>query len=149
MELFITYVELQRLIEAKTGRKLCLSQDEDATLRVKYTLDIPVPVLGNIQKEISANFSINRIIGNDLYITYSLAKGLDMMLAGVRTFLGGIIENTGMISWGDEERQIIIHADHVAEYAGVKNFSRIRQHVDAPMLSVKENGLQLSFEVRI
>lgn len=149
MELLVTYEELQRLIESKTGHKLRLSKNEDGTLRVAYSLEISVPFFGKAQKEIYVNLSINRIDGDDLYLTYSSAKGLDMMLSGAKMFLGDIIERTNLLSWGDNEREVIVHIDRVAQHASINNYHRLRELVIDPVIGIKDKGLQLSFGLRI
>lgn len=150
MELFVTYNELQRLIESKSGYKLYFSKNGDGTLRVAYSLEMPVPFWGNVKKEIYINLSINRIEGNDLYITYSSAKGLDVILSGVKIFLGDIIEKKDLLSWGtDDKREVIVHVDCVAKNANMNNYDYIRDQIVAPVLSIKEEGLQLSFCLKL
>ena len=50
-------------------------------------MSVKVPFLGEIEKSIGVNVSVEKIEGNDVYLQYEGGMGTDMIIGGLLTFL--------------------------------------------------------------
>lgn len=74
MKLQITYNEMQILIRKKTGKTVCFRKAEDGnTVQVTYTVEVDVPLIGKISKNVDGKIMFNGITDTVLDITYSLS----------------------------------------------------------------------------
>ena len=72
---------------SKTGRELVLSVMNERTVKAETKVSIKVPLLGEIEKTIGLNISVERIEGHDVYLKYDGGMGTDMIIGGLFTFL--------------------------------------------------------------
>ena len=69
-------------------------------MTVGHTLSVRIPLLGQIEKDIKVNITIEEIHGMDIKLKYSMSLGMEMLFSGVRKVLADIIENSQLLSWG-------------------------------------------------
>lgn len=77
MQFNLTYSEIGRLVEEKTGKEIPLAYGGPHTLRLAYK----VPLMGDVGLDIN----VDRINGSDIFLSYSGGAGIEFM---VRTALG-------------------------------------------------------------
>ena len=87
MQVKFEYSEIQSLIKAKTGREIVLSAIDEQTVKAEAKVSVKVPFLGEIEKSIGVNVSVERIEGNDIWLKYDGGLGTDMIIGGLLTFL--------------------------------------------------------------
>ena len=87
MQVKFEYSEIQTLIKAKTGREIVLSAIDEQTVKAEAKVSVKVPFLGEIEKSIGVNVSVERIEGNDIWLKYDGGLGTDMIIGGLLTFL--------------------------------------------------------------
>ena len=87
MNAIIYYQEIQSLIKAKTGREIVLSAIDELTVKAEAKVSVKVPFLGEIEKSIGVNVSVEKIEGNDVHLQYEGGMGTDMIIGGLLTFL--------------------------------------------------------------
>lgn len=101
MKLSIDYAEIIALAKEKTGKEIALSTVNDKTIKVGYVMKVKVPFM---DKYISTTFDIDvtyeKIVGEDVYLSYNGGKGLDIVIEGVKSLVPQlkdieIIEFTG------------------------------------------------------
>ena len=87
MQVKIEFYELQSLVRQKTGREIVLSAVDGQTVKVEAKVEVKVPLLGKIEKNIGMNVSVEQIEGNDIRLKYDGGLGTDMIIGGLLSFL--------------------------------------------------------------
>lgn len=87
MKATIEYSEIQSLVKSKTGRDISLSAIDERTVKAEAKVSVKVPFLGEIEKSIGVNVSVEKIEGNDIWLKYDGGMGTDMIIGGLLTFL--------------------------------------------------------------
>ena len=87
MNAIIYYQQIQSLIKAKTGREIVLSAIDELTVKAEAKVSVKVPFLGEIEKSIGVDVSVEKIEGNDVHLQYNGGMGTDMIIGGLLTFL--------------------------------------------------------------
>ena len=113
MKATIEYSEIQSLVKSKTGREIGLSAIDERTVKAEAKVSVKVPFLGEIEKSIGVNVSVEKIEGNDVHLKYDGGMGTDMIIGGLLTFLSSspamkVVEKT-------QGNGIVVHLDEVEE----------------------------------
>ena len=87
MNTIICFQEIQSLVKSKTGREIGLSAIDERTVKAEAKVSVKVPFLGEIEKSIEVNVSVDKIEGNDVHLKYEDGMGTDMIIGGLLTFL--------------------------------------------------------------
>ena len=113
MQVKFEYSEIQSFIKAKTGREIVLSAIDEQTVKAEAKVSVKVPFLGEIEKSIGVNVSVEKIEGNDVHLKYDGGMGTDMVIGGLLSFLSStpamkVVEKT-------QGNGIVVHLDEVEE----------------------------------
>ena len=113
MKATIEYSEIQSLVKSKTGREIGLSAIDERTVKAEAKMSVKVPFLGEIEKSIGVNVSVEKIEGNDVHLKYDGGMGTDMIIGGLLSFLSStpamkVVEKT-------QGNGIVVHLDEVEE----------------------------------
>ena len=68
MNIQIQFSEIQSLVKSKTGREIGLSAIDERTVKAEAKVSVKVPFLGEIEKNIGVNVSVEKIEGNDVHL---------------------------------------------------------------------------------
>lgn len=148
MRLQITYHELQTLISRKTGRSFRFRKAETGNaVQVTYTIEVDVPLIGKISKDVDGKVLFNGITDMVLDVTYSLSMGLELVAKGIKTFLGEQIERTQLMKWGEKENQVLLFVDKIAEMLHVNNVDKLTKFVRVTDVRAVEDGLEIGAEI--
>lgn len=76
-------------------------------------MSVKVPFLGEIEKSIGVNVSVEKIDGNDVHLKYEGGMGTDMIIGGLLSFLSSkpamkVVEKT-------TGNGIVVHLDEIKE----------------------------------
>ena len=113
MKATIEYSEIQSLVKSKTRREIGLSAIDERTVKAEAKVSVKVPFLGEIEKSIGVNVSVEKIEGNDIWLKYDGGMGTDMIIGGLLSFLSStaamkMVEKT-------QGNGIVVHLDEVKE----------------------------------
>lgn len=113
MQVKFEYSEIQSLVKSKTGREIGLSAIDDRTVKTEAKVSVKVPFLGEIEKSIGVNVSVEKIEGNDVHLQYEGGMGTDMIIGGLLSFFSStsamkVVEKT-------QGNGIVVHLDEVEE----------------------------------
>ena len=76
-------------------------------------MSVKVPFLGEIEKSIGVNVSVEKIEGNDVHLQYEGGMGTDMIIGGLLTFLSS---SPALKLMGKTQGNgIVVHLDEVEE----------------------------------
>ena len=64
-----------------------MSAIDEQTVKAEAKVNVKVPFLGEIEKSIGVNVSVEKIEGNDVHLKYEGGMGTDMIIGGLLTFL--------------------------------------------------------------
>ena len=113
MQATIEYSEIQSLVKSKTGREIGLSAIDERTVKAEAKVSVKVPFLGEIEKSIGVNVSVEKIEGNDVHLKYDGGMGTDMIIGGLLSFLSS---TPAMKMVGKTQGNgIVVHLDEVEE----------------------------------
>lgn len=113
MQVKFEYSEIQSLIKAKTGRDISLSAIDEQTVKAEAKVNVKVPFLGEIEKSIGVDVSVEKIEGNDVHLQYDGGMGTDMIIGGLLTFLSS---SPALKLMGKTQGNgIVVHLDEVEE----------------------------------
>lgn len=88
MKLSVDYAEIIALAKEKTGKEITLATLNDKSVKVGYVIKVKIPFM---DKYISTTFDIDvtyeKLVGEDVYLSYNGGKGLDMVIEGVKSLL--------------------------------------------------------------
>lgn len=114
MQVKIEFYELQSLVRQKTGREIVLSAVDGQTVKVEAKVEVKVPLLGKIEKNIGMNVSVEQIEGNDVRLKYDGGIGTDMLVGALLTFLASDPEAAKMME-KTPGNGIVVHLDEIKE----------------------------------
>ena len=113
MKATIEYSEIQSLVKSKTGREIGLSAIDERTVKAEAKVSVKVPFLGEVEKSIGVNVSVEKIEGNDVHLQYEGGMGTDMIIGGLLTFLSSSPALKLMLK--TQGNGIVVHLDEVEE----------------------------------
>ena len=113
MKATIEYSEIQSLVKSKTGREIGLSAIDERTVKAEAKVSVKVPFLGEIEKSIGVNVSVEKIEGNNVHLRYEGGMGTEMIIGGLLSFLSStpamkVVEKT-------PGNGIVVHLNEVEE----------------------------------
>ena len=113
-----------------------------------YTVEVDVPLIGKISKDVAGIIKFNGITDTVLDVTYSLSMGLELVAKGIKTFLGEQIERTQLMKWGEKENQMLLFVDKIAEKLHVDNVDKLTKFVRITEVHAEEVGLEIEADIR-
>lgn len=143
MQVKIEFYELQSLVRQKTGREIVLSAVDGQTVKVEAKVEVKVPLLGKIEKNIGMNVSVEQIEGNDVRLKYDGGIGTDMLVGALLTFLASDPEAAKMME-KTPGNGIVVHLDEI------KEARKVLDMVELTDIVVQDNALDIEgkFKVR-
>lgn len=141
MNAIIYYHEIQSLVKSKTGREIGLSAIDDRTVKAEAKVSVKVPFLGEIEKSIGVNVSVEKIEGNDVHLKYDGGMGTDMVIGGLLSFLSStpamkVVEKT-------QGNGIVVHLDEVEEARKVLDL------VELTGIAFNDNAVDIEGRLRV
>ena len=140
MQATIEYSEIQSLVKSKTGREIGLSAIDERTVKAEAKVSVKVPFLGEIEKSIGVNVSVEKIEGNDVHLKYDGGMGTDMIIGGLLTFLSSSPALKLMLK--TQGNGIVVHLDEVEEARKVLDL------VELTGIVFQENGVTVEGRFR-
>lgn len=148
MKAFISFTELQEIVKVKTGKVVALAKGDGVnTVKVGYTVEKKVPILGVVRKNVTALITVNGINGMDLDLSYAFGHGIDLIANGVRAFLGDYIEKTDMVAWGENGNQVILHIDKIADRLNIEGVDKVKEHIAISSINIADGGIEATFSL--
>lgn len=140
MQVKFEYSEIQSLVKSKTGREIGLSAIDERTVKAEAKVSVKVPFLGEIDKSIGVNVSVEKIEGNDVHLKYEGGMGTDMIIGGLLTFLSStpamkMVEKT-------QGNGIVVHLDEIEEAR------KVLEMVELTNIVFQENGVTVEGRFR-
>lgn len=90
-----------------------MSAIDEQTVKAEAKVSVKVPFLGEIEKSIGVNVSVEKIEGNDVHLQYEGGMGTDMIIGGLLTFLSS---SPALKLMGKTQGNgIVVHLDEVEE----------------------------------
>lgn len=88
MKLSVDYAEIIALVKEKSGKDIALTTLNAKTIKVGYVMKVKIPLTS---KYLSTTFDIDvtyeKLVGEDVYLSYNGGKGLDMVIEGVKNLV--------------------------------------------------------------
>lgn len=113
MKITFVFSEIQSLVKFRTGREIVLSAIDERTVKAEAKVSVKVPFIGEIEKNIEVNVSVERLDGTNVYLRYDNGIGTDMIINGLFIFLSStpamkIVEKA-------QKNGIVIHLSEIKE----------------------------------
>ena len=141
MKATIEYSEIQSLVKSKTRREIGLSAIDERTVKAEAKVSVKVPFLGEIEKSIGVNVSVEKIEGNDIWLKYDGGMGTDMIIGGLLTFLSStpaikMVEKT-------QGNGIVVHLDEIDEARKVLDL------VELTGIAFNDNAVEIEGKLKV
>lgn len=140
MNVTVLFYELQSLVRQKTGREIVLSAVDGRTVRVEAK--VKVPLLGEMEKNIGMNVSVEQIEGNDVRLKYDGGIGTDMLVGALLTFLASDPEAAKMME-KTPGNGIVVHLDEI------KEARKVLEVVELTDIVVQDNAVDIEGELKV
>ena len=140
MKATIEYSEIQSFVKSKTRREIGLSVIDERTVKAEAKVNVKVPFLGEIEKSIGVNVSVEKIEGNDVHLKYEGGMGTDMIIGGLLTFLSStpamkMVEKT-------QGNGIIVHLNEI------KEAQKVLEMVELTDIVFQDNAMNVEGRIR-
>lgn len=140
MNIILDYQEIQSLVRQKTGREIALSAINERTVKAEAKVSVKVPFLGEIEKSIGVNVSVEKIEGNEVHLQYEGGMGTDMIIGGLLTFLSS---SPALKLMGKTQGNgIVVHLDEVEEVR------KVLEMVELTGIMFQEKGVTVEGRIR-
>ena len=117
-----------------------MSAIDEQTVKAEAKVNVKVPFLGEIEKSIGVNVSVEKIEGNDVHLKYEGGMGTDMIIGGLLTFLSST-PAMKMV----EKRQgngIIVHLNEI------KEAQKVLEMVELTDIVFQDNAMNVEGRIR-
>lgn len=112
MKLSVDYSEIIAIVKEKSGKEITLTTLNDKTIKVGYVMKVKVPFM---DKYLSSTFDIDvtyeKLVGEDVYLSYNGGKGLDMVIEGVKNLVPQL-KDTEIIEFASGNN-VIVHLGEI------------------------------------
>lgn len=133
MQLKLTFDEIGRLIQAKTGKELPLLYGGPHTVRVSYK----VPLMGPVGLDIT----VDRVVDNDIHLSYGGGKAIEFMVRTAFKQFEGRPE-AEMIQLLDDNRLVLLLGKS-------PQMAQIFERVDLQDIHFDEHSVMIDFSPRL
>lgn len=72
MILQVPITEAVELIKQKSGKTVMLKVVNDNTITIGYEINVKVPIIGNVSKNVNVNVTIDKVEKEDVYLHYAI-----------------------------------------------------------------------------
>lgn len=117
-----------------------MSAIDERTVKAEAKGSVKVPFLGEIEKNIGVNVSVEKIEGNDVHLKYEGGMGTDMIIGGLLAFLSStpamkMVEKT-------QGNGIVVHL------AEIKEAQKVLEMVELTNIVFQENSVTVEGRIR-
>lgn len=142
MQLIIPFSELKEIIKNKSSRSLNfdLTTVNDNTVKVSYEAKVKVKIIGEVGKTFSLDVSVDKIEGEDLYLSYDGGFGVDMVVGGI-LMLVPQLKNIEFAEFS-QNSSIILHL------ARIEDAHKALQQIDVHGVSFAEGKAIIEFTLK-
>lgn len=141
MQLTIPFSELKEIIKNKSGRSLDfdLTTVNDNTVKVSYEAKVKI-IFREINKTFTINVCVDKIDGEDLYLSYDGGLAINMIVDGI-LMLAPQLKNTEIADFSQKSRVIL----HLAK---IEEAHKILQQIDIQNILFIEDKLNIVFTLK-
>ena len=142
MQLTVPFSELKEIIKNKSGRSLDfdLTTVDDNTVKVSYEAKVKVKFIGEISKTFTINVCVDKIDGEDLYLSYDGGLAINMIVDGI-LMLAPQLKNTEIVDFS-QKSCVILHL------AKIEEAHKILQQIDIQNILFTEDKLNIVFTLK-
>lgn len=113
MKAYISFSEIQSLIQLKTKQEIAFTATSEQSLKIETKIKKKLPLIGEIGKTVGMEVTVERIVGNDIYLKYEGGLGIDMIIKGLLTFVTAI--STQKIIEKEQDNALVVHLDQIEQ----------------------------------
>ena len=126
MILQVPITEAVELIKQKSGKTVLLNVINDNTITIGYEINVKVPLIGNVSKNVNVNVTVDKVEKEDVYLHYAVGMhGGDTIVSPLLSLFANDIrivekcDNNGLVLHLREIEQ----AHKALEYVEMKSIS--------------------------
>ena len=117
-----------------------MSAIDEQTVKAEAKVNVKVPFLGEIEKSIGVNVSVEKIEGNDVHLKYEGGMGTDMIIGGLLTFLSStpamkMVEKT-------QGNGIVVHLNEI------KEAQKVLEIIELTDIVFQDNAMNVEGRIR-
>lgn len=141
MQLTVPFSELKEMIKKKSGRSLDfdLTTVNDNTVKVSYEAKVKI-IFREINKTFTINVCVDKIDGEDLYLSYDGGLAINMIVDGI-LMLAPQLKNTEIVDFS-QKSCVILHL------AKIEEVHKVLQQIDIQNILFTEDKLNIVFTLK-
>lgn len=139
MKLQISITEAVELIKQKSGKTVMLKVANDNTITIGYEINVRVPIIGNVRKNVNIDVTIDKVEKDDVFLHYSVAMH------------GGDAIVSSLLSVFANDIRIIEKCDNgglVLHLREIEQARKALQHVEIKSISFSADTALVDFKVK-
>lgn len=138
MQLTIPFSELKEMIKKKSGRSLDfdLTTVNDNTVKVSYEAKVKVKFIGEISKTFTINVCVDKIEGEDMYLSYDGGLGVNIIVGRILTLVSQL-KNAEIADFSQKSHVVILHL------AKIEEVHKVLQQIDIQRVFFVEDNVNI------
>lgn len=141
MKLIIPFNEIQDILIAKTGKDVLFHVVNAKTVNISTDLKVKIPLVGMVSKNVWLNITIDRLVDEDLHLTYEAGLGGDLLIKAIQKVVPSV-KYSNFVELLDKQK-IIVHL------ASIDDVHRALQQIDVESLNFEDDNVILKFKVKL
>ena len=142
MKIQIPLDEMSALIKAKSGHEIQFTAQGKKTIKVNYDLNVKMPIVGNVSKNISADFTIKGLEGEKLHLSYSSNMlGLKSILPSLFKMFPSINKDN-LVAFTDD-------SDLVVDLSKIDKVHKVLEQVEIEDITFSDTSMEVLFSMKL
>ncbi len=139
MILQIPISEAVELIKQKSGKTIMLKVVNDNTIAIDYEINVKVPIIGNVSKNVNVNVTIDKVEKEDVYLHY--AVGIHGGDAIVNSLLSLFANDIRIVDKCDNNGLVL----HLCE---IEKARKVLEHIEMKSVSFGTDSVLVDFKMK-
>lgn len=140
MILQIPISEVVELIKQKSGKTIMLKVVNDNTIAIDYEINVKVPIIGNVSKNVNVNVTIDKVEKEDVYLHY--AVGMHGGDAIVNSLLSLFANDIRIVDKCDNNGLVL----HLRE---IEEARKALEHIEIKSISFGTDSILIDFKMKV
>ena len=140
MILQVPISEAVELIKQKSGKTVLLKVVNDNTITVGYEINVKVPIIGIVSKNVNVNVTIDKVEKEDVYLHYAVGMP------------GGDTIVNSLLSWFANDIRVVEKCDNNGLVLHLREIEEARkglEHIEIKSISFGTDSILIDFKMKV
>ena len=140
MILQVPITEAIELIKQKSGKTVVLNIVNDNTIAIGYEINVKVPLIGNVSKNVNVNVTVDKVEREDVYLHYAIGMH------------GGDTIVSSLLSWFANDIRIVEKCDNNGLVLHLREIEEARkglEYVEIKSISFGTDSILVDLKMKV